>query len=147
MNRSGSYATFYVGDFFFGIPIAVGVEVTRGQEITPVPLGPKEVAGFFNLRGQIVTAINMRERLNLHPNSGDSDSLSIFFQDQDHLFALIVDQVGEFTEVSSDTFEETPSNLDANARELIVCVHKLADKLLLVLDTHKIVAGINLVQS
>ena len=147
MKRSGSYATFYVGNFFFGIPIAVGVEVTRGQEITPVPLGPKEVAGFFNLRGQIVTAINMRKRLNLPPNTEDSDSLSIFFQDQDHLFALIVDQVGDYIEATSDTFEETPSNLDANARELIVCVHKLADKLLLVLDTNKIVAGINLVQS
>jgi purine-binding chemotaxis protein CheW len=147
MKRSGSYATFYVGNFFFGIPIAVGVEVTRGQEITPVPLGPKEVAGFFNLRGQIVTAINMRKRLNLPPNTENSDSLSIFFQDQDHLFALIVDQVGDYIEATSDTFEETPSNLDANARELIVCVHKLADKLLLVLDTNKIVAGINLVQS
>jgi purine-binding chemotaxis protein CheW len=147
MKRSGSYATFYVGNFFFGIPIAVGVEVTRGQEITPVPLGPKEVAGFFNLRGQIVTAINMRKRLNLPPNTENSDSLSIFFQDQDHLFALIVDQVGDYIEATSDTFEETPSNLDANARELIVCVHKLADKLLLVLDTNKIFAGINLVQS
>lgn len=147
MKRSGSYATFYVGNFYFGIPIAVGVEVTRGQEITPVPLGPKEVAGFFNLRGQIVTAINMRKRLNLPPNTEDSDSLSIFFQDQDHLFALIVDQVGDYIEATSDTFEETPSNLDANARELIVCVHKLADKLLLILDTNKIVAGINLVQS
>ena len=147
MNRSGAYATFYVGNFFFGIPIAVGVEVTRGQEITPVPLGPKEVAGFFNLRGQIVTAIDMRTRLNLPADPNGSDSLSIFFQEHDHLFALLVDRVGDFTEVTPDTFEETPSNLDANARELIVCVHKLSDKLLLVLDTNKIVAGINLVQS
>jgi len=147
MNRSGAYATFYVGNFFFGIPIAVGVEVTRGQEITPVPLGPKEVAGFFNLRGQIVTAINMRTRLGLSVDPNGADSLSIFFQEHDHLFALLVDRVGDFTEVTSDTFEETPSNLDANARELIVCVHKLSDKLLLVLDTNKIVTGINLVQS
>jgi len=147
MIRSGSYATFYVGNFFFGIPIAIGVEVTMGQEVTPVPLGPKEVAGFFNLRGQIVTAINMRTRLNLAADPNGADTLSIFFQDQDHLFALLVDRVGDFTEVTADTFEETPSNLDSNARELIVGVHKLADKLLLVLDTHKIVAGINLVQS
>ncbi|MBT8590188.1 chemotaxis protein CheW [Polynucleobacter paneuropaeus] len=147
MNRAGSYATFYVGKFFFGIPIAVGVEVTKGQEVTPVPLGPKEVAGFFNLRGQIVTAINMRTRLNLSQDPNDADSLSIFFQDQDHLFALLVDRVGDFTEVTEQTFEETPSNLDSNARELIVGVHKLADKLLLVLDTHKIVAGIDLVQN
>lgn len=147
MNRAGSYATFYVGNLFFGIPIAVGVEVTMGQEITPVPLGPKEVAGFFNLRGHIVTAIDMRTRLNMSVAPSGTDSLSIFFQDQDHLFALLVDRVGDFTEVTGDTFEETPSNLDANARELIVGVHKLADKLLLVLDTHKIVSGINLVQS
>jgi purine-binding chemotaxis protein CheW len=115
--------------------------------VTPVPLGPKEVAGFFNLRGQIVTAINMRVRLGLPAVDHGSDALSIFFQDQDHLFALLVDRVGDFTEVTENTFEETPSNLDPNARELIVGVHKLADKLLLVLDTHKIVSGINLVQS
>jgi purine-binding chemotaxis protein CheW len=147
MNRSGSYATFYVGNFFFGIPIAIGVEVTKGQEVTPVPLGPKEVAGFFNLRGQIVTAIDMRVRLGMPAVDRGSDALSIFFQDQDYLFALLVDQVGDFTEVTSATFEDTPSNLDPNARELIVGVHKLADKLLLVLDTHKIVSGIDLVQS
>jgi purine-binding chemotaxis protein CheW len=147
MNRSGAYATFFVGHFFFGIPIAIGVEVTKGQEVTPVPLGPKEVAGFFNLRGHIVTAIDMRIRLGMPPLARDADTLSIFFQDQDHLFALLVDRVGDFTEVTADTFEETPSNLDVNARELIVGVHKLADKLLLVLDTHKIVSGINLVQN
>jgi purine-binding chemotaxis protein CheW len=146
MNRSGSYATFYIGNLFFGIPIAIGVEVTKGQEVTPVPLGPKEVAGFFNLRGHIVTAIDMRVRLGLQANTDGPDVVSIFFQDQDSLFALMVDRVGDFTQVTEATFEETPSNLDANARELIVGVHKLADKLLLILDTQKIVSGINLVQ-
>jgi len=147
MCRLSSYATFYVGNLYFGIPIAVGVEVTKGQEVTPVPLGPKEVAGFFNLRGQIVTAIDMRVRLGFEPIADNSDLLSIFFQDQDHLFAILVDRVGDFTQVSEATFEEAPSNLDANARELIVGVHKLTDKLLLILDTQKIVSGISLVQN
>jgi purine-binding chemotaxis protein CheW len=146
MSRSGSYATFYIGNLFFGIPIAIGVEVTKGQEVTPVALGPKEVAGFFNLRGHIVTAIDMRVRLGLQANTEGSDKVSIFFQDQDALFALMVDRVGDFTRVTEATYEETPGNLDANARELIVGVHKLADKLLLILDTQKIVSGINLVQ-
>lgn len=146
MSRSGAYATFYVGNLFFGIPIAIGVEVTKGQEVTPVPLGPKEVAGFFNLRGHIVTAIDMRVRLGLEANVDGPDTVSIFFQDQDALFALMVDRVGDFTLVSEVTFEETPSNLDPNARELIVGVHKLADKLLLILDTQRIVSGISLVQ-
>ena len=146
MNRSGAYATFYVGNLFFGIPIAIGVEVTKGQEVTPVPLGPKEVAGFFNLRGHIVTAIDMRIRLGLEANADGPDVVSIFFQDQDSLFALMVDRVGDFTEVTEATFEETPSNLDPHASELIVGVHKLSDKLLMILDTQKIVSGIPLVQ-
>ena len=146
MNRAGAYATFFIGNLFFGIPIAIGVEVTKGQKVTPVPLGPKEVAGFFNLRGNIVTAIDMRTRLGLEPNVDGADVVSIFFQDQDSLFALMVDRVGDFTEVTAETFEETPSNLDPNAKELIVGVHKLADKLLLILDTQKIVSGISLVQ-
>ena len=147
MSQLSSYATFYVGSLYFGIPISVGVEVTKGQEVTPVPLGPKEVAGFFNLRGQIVTAIDMRVRLGFESIDDYSDLLSIFFQDQDHLFAILVDRVGDFTQVSEATFEEAPSNLDANARELIVGVHKLTDKLLLILDTQKIVSGISLVQN
>lgn len=147
MKRAGAYATFYVDNFFFGIPIAIGVEVTKGQEVTPVPLGPKEVAGFFNLRGQIVTAIDMRARLGLQSVSYGSNALSIFFQDQDYLFALLVDRVGDFMEVSEDTFEEPPPSLDSSARELIVGVHKLTDRLLLILDTQRIVSGISLVQS
>jgi purine-binding chemotaxis protein CheW len=147
VKRAGAYATFYVDSFFFGIPIAIGVEVTKGQEVTPVPLGPKEVAGFFNLRGQIVTAIDMRARLGLESVSYGANTLSIFFQDQDHLFALLVDRVGDFTEVSEDTFEEPPPSLDSGARELIVGVHKLTDRLLLILDTQRIVSGISLVQN
>ena len=88
----------------------------------------------------------MRVRLGLQANTDGPDVVSIFFQDQDALFALMVDRVGDFTQVTEATFEETPSNLDSNARELIVGVHKLADKLLLILDTQKIVSGINLVQ-
>lgn len=146
MKRSGSYVTFYIGPLYFGIPIAIGVEVTKGQKVTPVPLGPKEVAGFFNLRGQIVTAIDMRVRLGFDAIPHDDENLSIFFQDQDCLFAFLVDRVGDFTKVSAETFEEIPSNLHTNAKELIVGVHKLADKLMLILDTQKIVSGINLVQ-
>ena len=98
------------------------------------------------MRGHIVTAIDMRVRLGLEASADGPDVVSIFFQDQDSLFALMVDRVGDFTQVTESTFEETPSNLDPNARDLIVGVHKLADKLLLILDTQKIVSGISLVQ-
>lgn len=146
MSATKVYSTFHVADFYFGIPTERGVEVSNGFEVTPAPLGPAEVAGFINLRGQIVTAIDMHVRLGLPPRQFREGGIGLFFKEKDALFGLLVDGADEILELNESTFEQPPSNLPERARDLILGVYKLPNQLLLILETHKIVSGISLTQ-
>jgi len=137
-----AYSTFSIDNLYFGFLTAEVVELTKGLDITPVPLGPKAVSGFINLRGQIVSAIDMRIRLGLSPGVFNENTISIFFKYQGTLFGLLVDEVNDILELDQSTFEVPPSNLPSAAQDLIVGVHKLPQKLLLILDPNRIIAGI-----
>lgn len=137
-----AYSTFSIDNLYFGFLTAEVVELTKGLDITPVPLGPKAVSGFINLRGQIVSAIDMRIRLGLSPGIFNENTISIFFKYQGTLFGLLVDEVNDILELDQSTFEVPPSNLPSAAQDLIVGVHKLPQKLLLILDPNRIIAGI-----
>lgn len=137
-----AYSTFSIDNLYFGFLTAEVVELTKGLDITPVPLGPKAVSGFINLRGQIVSAIDMRTRLGLSPGVFNENTISIFFKYQGTLFGLLVDEVNDILELDQSTFENPPSNLPSAAQDLIVGVHKLPQKLLLILEPNRIIAGI-----
>jgi purine-binding chemotaxis protein CheW len=137
-----AYSTFSIDNLYFGFLTAEVVELTKGLDITPVPLGPKAVSGFINLRGQIVSAIDMRIRLGLSPGVFNENTISIFFKYQGTLFGLLVDEVNDILELDQSTFENPPSNLPSAAQDLIVGVHKLPQKLLLILEPNRIIAGI-----
>jgi len=137
-----AYSTFSIDNLYFGFLTAEVVELTKGLDITPVPLGPKAVSGFINLRGQIVSAIDMRIRLGLSPGVFNENTISIFFKYQGTLFGLLVDEVNDILELDQSTFEVPPSNLPSAAQDLIVGVHKLPQKLLLILEPNRIIAGI-----
>lgn len=145
MSTVQSYSTFWVGEFYFGILTADVVELTKGLEVTPVPLGPQDVAGLINLRGQIVTGIDARKRLGMASVKPGEDSISIFFRNQGTLYGLLVDGVSDILELDGSTFEDAPINLPLAARDLIIGVQKLPNRLLLVLDPHKIISGIELI--
>jgi len=144
MSTAISYSTFWVGDFYFGIRTSDVVELTKGLEITPVPLGPIGIAGFINLRGQIVTGIDVRTRLRMEARPPNDKTMSIFFRNEGTLYGLLVDIVSDILELDDTTFEAAPSNLPGEAQELITGVHKLSTRLLLILDPHKIISGIDL---
>jgi purine-binding chemotaxis protein CheW len=145
MSSVQAYSTFFVDGLYFGILTSEVIELTKGLEVTPVPLGPVGVSGFINLRGQIVTAIDMRKRLGLHSIEHSESTISLFFQDQGTLFGLLVDDVSDILELDQSSFEEPPSNISLASRELILGVHKLPQRLLLILDPHKIISGIDTV--
>jgi purine-binding chemotaxis protein CheW len=142
MNGVRSYATFYAGKIYFGISTAEVIELTKVVEITPVPLAPPAVSGLINLRGQIVTAIDMRRRLDLEPAPPSEASLTVLIEKFGVLYGLLVDRVSDILELDQTHFEPPPSNVTPSAKELIVGVYKLADNLLLVLDTAKLIQGI-----
>jgi purine-binding chemotaxis protein CheW len=117
-------------------------EVIRYQEMTRVPLAAPVVRGLINLRGQIVTAIDLRRRLGL-PDRGDSGEhllMNLVVRTDDGVVSLLVDEIGEFVEVDEDTFERPPPTLDGVARELVRGVYKREGSLLLVLDTVRAVS-------
>ncbi|WP_321476869.1 chemotaxis protein CheW [uncultured Paludibaculum sp.] len=136
---STQFATFFVDDLFFGIDVLNVQEVLRHQDLTSVPLAPTVVKGLINLRGQIVTAVDMRGRLGLPPREDQEAAMNMVVRVQEGAVSLLVDEIGDVLEVAQSTYERPPDNLEATARELIQGVFKLKDRLLLILDTERTV--------
>ncbi len=135
---SRQYATFRVADLFFGIDVTEVQEVLRYQEMTNVPLAPPVIEGLINLRGQIVTALDMRRRLSLEPRQSDSKPMSMVVQSDDGPVSLLVDEIGDVLEVRPEQFESPPDNLHQAHRQFMEGVYKLDGRLLLVLNREKV---------
>jgi purine-binding chemotaxis protein CheW len=133
------YCTFYVDGHYFGVDVLKVQEVIRYQEMTRVPLAPPVVRGLINLRGQIVTAIDLRRRLELTDRPADQLPVNVVVQTDDGAVSLLVDEIGDVLEVREKLFERPPDTLKGTARELIRGAYKLNDRLLLLLDTDAVV--------
>lgn len=138
-QTSGQFSTFFVADLFFGVDVLHVQEVLRAQQMTSVPQAPHVIEGLINLRGQIVTAIDMRRRLGLPQRPGGLAPMNIVVRTIDGAASLLVDEIGDVLDMDSATYEQPPQNLDPAARELIRGVYKLKDRLLLVLDEERTV--------
>jgi len=131
------YGTFIVDGLLFGVEVRRIQEVIRAQEMTTVPLAPSVIGGLINLRGEIVTAIDLRERLQLAPWPDGVAPMNVVVRTPEGAASLLVDQIGDVIDVGDDTFEPPPGNLTGVARSLIRGAHKLDGQLLLVLDTDR----------
>jgi purine-binding chemotaxis protein CheW len=138
-QTSGQFSTFFVSDLFFGVDVLRVQEVLRFQQMTYVPRAPKVIEGLINLRGQIVTAIDLRRRLGLPPRAVDQMPMNMVVRTDDGAVSLLVDEIGDVLDMDAATYERPPENLDPAAQEIICGVYKLKDRLLLVLDTEKTV--------
>lgn len=127
------FVTFTIGGQICGIPILQVRDVLGPQKITPIPLAPSEVAGSLNLRGRIVTSVDLRVRLGL-PRSDVQDRMSIVVEHHGDLYSLMVDSVGEVLKMSASNFESNPATLDAVWRGFSEGVYRLTEGLLIVLD-------------
>src|SRR5215469_5102721 len=139
MEHEKQYCTFYVAGHYFGLDVLRVQEVIRYQEMTRVPLAPPVVRGLINLRGQIVTALDLRHRLELAEAPPDRLPMNVVIRTADGPVSLLVDDIGDVVEAGEDTFEHPPDTLSQGARALIRGVHKLNDRLMHVLDTEKVV--------
>src|SRR5690606_8866203 len=110
-------------------------EVLRQQEMTVVPLAPAEVCGLLNLRGQIVTTIDLRVRMGLPPTSGQASRVDVGGRPADGAVSLLGDQSGDVLEPPAASFEDAPDTVPAAIRALVERVSKLDGQLMLVLDT------------
>jgi len=133
------FATFYLDKLLFGVEVEKVQEVIRYQEMTRVPLAASVVTGLINLRGQIVTALDLRRRLEMPQREGERLPMNVVVRTGEEAVSLLVDEIGDVLEVEDQTFEAPPETLQGVARELIRGAYKLKDRLLLVLDTEKTV--------
>lgn len=139
MAEQHQYCTFFLDGHYFGLDVLQVQEVIRYQEMTRVPLAHPVVRGLINLRGQIVTAIDLRRRLGLGDRPPGQMPVNVVVRIEDGAVSLLVDEIGDVVEVSENTFERPPETLRGTARELIRGAYKLPDRLLLILDTERAV--------
>ena len=132
------FSTFYLQHLMFGVESQNIQEVLRTVELTEVPLAPKAIAGFMNLRGQIVAALDLRQRLELNDRQRDQPPTGVVIRTADGLVGLLVEEIGDVIDVDESTFEESPETLASQMRNVIVGVHKLEGSLMHVLDTSSV---------
>lgn len=130
------FVTMFIDGQMFGIPVLMVRDVLGPQRITRIPLAPPEVAGSLNLRGRIVTVIDVRMRLGLQRRADEAEerSMSVVVDLRGELYSLKVDSVGEVLSLPSASFERNPPTLDALWREFSTGIYRLQDKLLVILD-------------
>ena len=135
---TSDFITVQIGDQNFGIPVGLVQDVFMPQSITRVPLAPKEVAGVLNLRGRIVTAIDMRSSLGLPPRDGGKAPMAVGIEKSGEAYGLVIDQVGEVLSLNREDCEPNPANLDPRWRRISRGVYRLDGNLLVVLDVDRI---------
>ena len=129
------FVTMFIEGQMFGIPVLMVQDVLGPQKITRIPLAPPEVAGSLNLRGRIVTAIDVRLRLKLpRRQEGAGEGMSVVVDMKGELYSLRVDSVGEVLSLPAAKFERNPPTLDPLWREYSDGIYRLEDKLLVILD-------------
>ena len=143
MNENGEnrdFVTMTIHGQLFGIPVLTVQDVLGPQKITRIPLASPEVAGALNLRGRIVTAIDVRKRLGLATAEVGAKSMSVVVDHGGELYSLIIDSVGEVLSLPADSFERNPATLDPAWREVSGGVYRLQGKLLVVLDVARLLS-------
>lgn len=131
--------TFWLGDLFFGVDVRHVQEVIRYQEMTVVPCAPEAVHGLINLRGQIVTAVDLRCRLALPARPAGQRPMNVIVRSRGEVQSLLVDDIGDVIDTADVELEPVPANLQAALREVLHGVMSLPDSILLVLDSDRAV--------
>jgi len=141
-NESKDYLTVMIAGQRFGIPVLQVQDVLREQRVTHIPLASKEVAGSLNLRGRIVTAIDVRKRLGLPEKDDGIPSMSVVVEHKDELFSLIIDSVGDVLCFTDKYYESNPGTLDPLWRNISTGIFQMEDELLVIMDVSRLLEDI-----
>lgn len=136
--QTREYVTVRIAEQLLGLPVLEVQDVLNAQQITAIPLAPPWVAGVLNLRGRIVTAIDLRERLKLPPRDRSLKSMSVVVEHRGEPYSLLIDQVGEVLSLRGDTFEKNPITLNQVWREVSAGIYRLDNELLAILDVNRL---------
>jgi purine-binding chemotaxis protein CheW len=138
------FTTFVVDDRLYGVRVELVQEVTKAMPLTKVPLSASYVHGLINLRGQIATAVGLKELFSLEVSqASDRERMNVVCKAEGVLLALVVDEIGDVVEVSQDDFEPTPETVCSDVGRFMAGVFKTPGRLLSVIDIEKIVHFLN----
>jgi purine-binding chemotaxis protein CheW len=132
------YVTVMIAGQLFGLSIARVQDVFRPERMTRIPLASAEIAGVLNLRGRIVTAVDLRCRLGLAPRESDRTPMAIGIEFKGESYGLLIDAVGEVMKLDHDAFEPNPVNLDPRLSRMATGVYRLDGQLLVILDVDRV---------
>src|SRR5436190_24096474 len=132
------YVTATIGGQLFGLPISRVQDVFAPERLARVPLAAPEIAGMLNLRGRIVTAIDMRKRLGLAPSEEGKPRMAVGIESKGESYGLLIDAIGEVLKLTGASREDNPVNLDARLARVSAGVHRLDGSLLVVLDVDRV---------
>jgi len=132
------FVSFTIEKQLFGVPILKVQDILKPDSIASIPLAPPEIKGSINLRGRIVTVIDVRVRLGLEPREDSGDSMGVTVEQHQDLYTLLVDKIGDVVSLSNDKFEKNPGTLDSTWREFASGVYRLEKSLMVVLDVDRL---------
>ena len=147
-NRAGAslerlqYSTFYIADRWYGIDVKRVQEVVKPMAMTSVPLAPKYVRGLINLRGQVATAVGLRELFTL-ADQKDGEPMNVVCKHEGNLLSLQVDAIGDVVEVSHELYEVTPQTVSENIRQFMSGIYKMPGQLLSILEIDEVAKFLN----
>ena len=134
------YATFYVGDVLLGIQIREVQEINRNLDLTVVPHGPAHVRGVMNLRGEVVTVVDLRVVFGLPPGEVTRSTRNIVLSSGDERISLLVDRIADVVTAREDKIESPPGNLSGIEDRFFSGVHRLENELLLIVDVEEVLS-------
>jgi purine-binding chemotaxis protein CheW len=140
---TNQFSTFWVDERLYGVNIKMVQEITKSMNVTEVPLAPTYIKGLINLRGQIATAVGLRELFDIKPTNAENGKINVVCKCESYLLSLVVDEVGDVLELDDPLFEMTPETVSPEVSKFMSGVYKLPNNLLSVIDIQKIIDFLN----
>lgn len=140
---TNQFSTFWVDERLYGVNIKMVQEITKSMNLTEVPLAPNYIKGLINLRGQIATAVGLRELFEINGANENAGKINVVCKSESYLLSLVVDQVGDVLELEDSQFETTPETVSPSVTKFMSGVYKLPNSLLSVIDIQKIIDFLN----
>ena len=141
---SSQYSTFWVDERLYGVNIQMVQEITKSMNVTDVPLAPNYIKGLINLRGQIATAVGLKELFEIQTQNNHEGKINVVCKSESYLLSLVVDEVGDVLELEDNLFEMTPETVSPKVSRFMTGVYKLPTSLLSVIDIQKIIDFLNI---
>lgn len=140
-NKIAQYSTFFVAGRMYGVDVTTVQEIVNKMAMTKIPLSKSYIRGLINLRGQIVTAVNLQDLFQIHlevQNLKEESSMNVICKSDGSLISLLVDQIGDVLEISAEHFESPPSTIDKSIRNFMIGIFKMKNDLISIIDIDKI---------